>query len=179
MQHEKVNRYSLRKFGQHLVSVVVAVGVIGFLSCGMALSQATLVYADTVAKDNKLKNEPESNRTTGHENKTNPLTKDSKLKNEPENNRTTGNKNKTNPLTKDDENNKNILTENKAYKDKNSSEETTWEKDDFFTTNNGKTLGGRVDIQTPQGTNNTPMSGFTAKGKEKLKKIIMLLFLKE
>lgn len=143
MQHEKVNRYSLRKFGQHLVSVVVAVGVIGFLSCGMSLSQVTLVHADTVTKDNKLKNEPESNRTTGHENK-------------------------TNPLTKDDENNKNILTENKA--DKNSSEETTWNKDDFFTTNNGKTIGGRVDIQTPQGTHNTPMNGFTAKGKEKLKK---------
>lgn len=52
----------------------------------------------------------------------------------------------------------------------NKNNEITWEKDDFFTTNNGKTLGGRVDIQTPQGTNNTPMSGFTAKGKEKLKK---------
>ena len=76
MQHEKVNRYSLRKFGQHLVSVVVAVGVIGFLSCGMALSQATLVHADTVGKDKKLKTESENNRTTGHENETNPLTKD-------------------------------------------------------------------------------------------------------
>ena len=75
-----------------------------------------------------------------------------------------------NKENKADENNKNILTENKADKDKNSSEEITWEMDDFFTTNNGKTIGGRVDIQTPQGTNNTPMSGFTAKGKEKLKK---------
>ena len=75
-----------------------------------------------------------------------------------------------NKENKSDENNKNILTENKADKDKNLSEEITWEMDDFFTTNNGKTLGGRVDIQTPQGTNNTPMSGFTAKGKEKLKK---------
>lgn len=103
MQHEEINRYSLRKFGQHLVSVVVAVGVIGFLSCGMSLSQVTLVYADTVTKDNKLKNEPESNRTTGHENKTNPLTKDNKLKNESENNRTTGQKNKIDPLIKDDE----------------------------------------------------------------------------
>lgn len=145
MQHEKVNRYSLRKFGQHLVSAVVAVGVVGFLSCGMSLSQATLVHADTVGKDKKLKTESENNRTTGHENE-------------------------TNPLTKDDENNKNILAENKADKDKNSSEEITWEKDDFFTTNNGKTLGGRVDIQTPQGTHNISMSGFTAKGKEKLKK---------
>ena len=44
----------------------------------------------------------------------------------------------------------------------NKNNEITWEKDDFFTTNNGKTLGGRV--------NNTVMSGFTAKGKEKLKK---------
>ena len=76
MQHEKVNRYSLRKFGQHLVSAVVAVGVVGFLSCGMSLSQATLVHADTVAKDNKLKNGSESHDTTGHENETNPLTKD-------------------------------------------------------------------------------------------------------
>lgn len=143
MQHEKVNRYSLRKFGQHLVSAVVAVGVAGFFSCGMSLSQASLVHADTVGKDNKLKTESENNRTTGHENE-------------------------TNPLTKDDENNKNILTENKA--DKNSSEETTWNKDDFFTTNNGKTLGGRVDIQTPEGTKNVEMSGFSAKGKEKLKK---------
>ncbi len=75
-----------------------------------------------------------------------------------------------NKENKADENNKNILTENKADKDKNSSEEITWKMDDFFTTNNGKTIGGRVDIQTPQGTNNTPMSGFTAKGKEKLKK---------
>ena len=111
MQHEKVNRYSLRKFGQHLVSVVVAVGVIGFLFCGMSLSQATLVYADTVAKDNKLKNEPESNRTTGHENKTNPLTKDNKLKNESENNRTTGQKNKIDPLIKDDEGYYDLMTE--------------------------------------------------------------------
>lgn len=76
MQHEKVNRYSLRKFGQHLVSAVVAVGVVGFLSCGMSLSQATLVHADTVGKDKKLKTESENNRTTGHENETNPLTKD-------------------------------------------------------------------------------------------------------
>ena len=67
-----------------------------------------------------------------------------------------------NKENKADENNKNILTENKADKDKNLSEEITWDKDDFFTTNNGKTLGGRV--------NNTIMSGFTAKGKEKLKK---------
>lgn len=52
----------------------------------------------------------------------------------------------------------------------NKNNEITWEKDDFFTTNNGKTLGGRVDIQTPQGTNNVEMSGFSAKGKEKLKK---------
>lgn len=76
MQPEKVNRYSLRKFGQYIVSAVVAVVVVGILSCGMALSQATLVHADTVVKDNKLKNGSESSRTTGHENKTNSLTKD-------------------------------------------------------------------------------------------------------
>ena len=76
MQPEKANHYSLRKFGQHLVSVVAAVGVIGFLSCEMGLSQATLVHADTVAKDNKLKNGLESRETAGSENTTNPLTKD-------------------------------------------------------------------------------------------------------
>ena len=76
MQPEKVNRYSLRKFGQHLVSAVVSVVVFGILVCGMAISQATLVHADTVGKDNKLKNVQESSRTAGSENKTNPLTKD-------------------------------------------------------------------------------------------------------
>ena len=76
MQPEKVNRYSLRKLGHHLVSVVVAASVIGFLFCGMALSQATLVHADTVGKDNTLRNVSESHHTTGPENRTNPLTKD-------------------------------------------------------------------------------------------------------
>lgn len=76
MQPEKVNRYSLRKFGQHLVSAVVAVVVVGILSCGMALSQATLAHADTVGKDNDLRNGLESHHTAGYENKTNPLTKD-------------------------------------------------------------------------------------------------------
>jgi len=76
MQPEKVNRYSLRQFGQHLVSGVVTVGVIGFLSCGMALSQVTLVHADTVGKDKKLKNVSESHHTAGPEDKTTPLTKD-------------------------------------------------------------------------------------------------------
>lgn len=78
MQPEKVNRYSLRKFGQHFVSAVVAVVVVGFLSCGMALSQATLAHADTVGKDNDLRNGLESHHTAGSENKTNPLTKDDK-----------------------------------------------------------------------------------------------------
>lgn len=76
MQPEKVNRYSLREFGQHLVSGVVTVGVIGFLSCGMALSQVTLVHADTVGKDKKLENGSESHHTAGSENRTTPLTKD-------------------------------------------------------------------------------------------------------
>lgn len=75
MQSEKVNRYSLRKFGQHFVSAVVAVVVVGILSSGMALSQATLAHADTVGKDNDLRNGSESSRTAGSENKTN-LTKD-------------------------------------------------------------------------------------------------------
>ena len=62
--------------------------------------------------------------------------------------------------------------EKPSFKDEkiNKNNEIIWEKDDFFTTNNGKTLGGRVDIQTPEGTNNVEMSGFSAKGKEKLKK---------
>ncbi|EPI50646.1 SHIRT domain-containing protein [Gardnerella pickettii] len=76
MQPEKVNRYSLRKFGQHLVSAVVAVVVVGILSSGMALSQATLANADMVGKDNDLRNGSESSRTAGSANKTNPLTKD-------------------------------------------------------------------------------------------------------
>ena len=76
MQSEKVNRYSLRKFGQHFVSAVVAVVVVGILSSGMALSQATLVHADTVGTDNDLRNGSESSRTAGSANKTNPLTKD-------------------------------------------------------------------------------------------------------
>lgn len=75
MQSEKVNRYSLRKFGQHFVSAVVAVVVVGILSSGMALSQATLAHADTVGKDNDLRNGSESSRTAGSANKTN-LTKD-------------------------------------------------------------------------------------------------------
>ena len=75
MQSEKVNRYSLRKFGQHFVSAVVAVVVVGILSSGMALSQATLAHADTVGKDNDLRNGLESHHTAGSENKTN-LTKD-------------------------------------------------------------------------------------------------------
>lgn len=76
MQSEKVNRYSLRKFGQHFVSAVVAVVVVGILSSGMALSQATLAHADMVGKDNDLRNGSESSRTAGSANKTNPLTKD-------------------------------------------------------------------------------------------------------
>lgn len=76
MQPEKVNRYSLRKFGQHLVSDVLAVVVVGILSSGMALSQATLANADMVGKDNDLRNGSESSRTAGSANKTNPLTKD-------------------------------------------------------------------------------------------------------
>lgn len=52
----------------------------------------------------------------------------------------------------------------------NKNNEITWEKDDFFTTNNGKTLGGRVEIQTPQGTENVTRYALTDKGKEKLKK---------
>lgn len=76
MQPEKVNRYSLRKFGQHLVSAVVAVVVVGILFSGMALSQATLANADMVGKDNDLRNGSESSRTAGSANKTNPLTKD-------------------------------------------------------------------------------------------------------
>ena len=139
MQHEKVNRYSLRKFGQHLVSVVVAVGVIGFLSCGMSLSQATLVYADTVAKDNKLKNEPESNRTTGHENKTNPLTKDNKLKNESENNRTTGQKNKIDPLIKDNKL-KNELESNRTTGHENKTNPLTKDEEGYYDLMNEKTL---------------------------------------
>ena len=75
MQSEKINRYSLRKFGQHFVSAVVAVVVVGILSSGMALSQATLAHADTVGKDNDLRNGLESHHTAGSENKTN-LTKD-------------------------------------------------------------------------------------------------------
>ncbi|RDW96012.1 collagen-binding protein [Gardnerella vaginalis] len=76
MQSEKVNRYSLRKFGQHFVSAVVAVVVVGILSSGMALSQVTLAHADMVGKDNDLRNGSESSRTAGSANKTNPLTKD-------------------------------------------------------------------------------------------------------
>ena len=76
MQSEKVNRYSLRKFGQHFVSAVVAVVVVGILSSGMALSQATLAHADMVGKDNDLRNGLESHHTAGSANKTNPLTKD-------------------------------------------------------------------------------------------------------
>lgn len=76
MQPEKVNRYSLRKLGQHLVSAVVAVVVVGILFSGMALSQATLAHADMVGKDNDLRNGSESSRTAGSANKTNPLTKD-------------------------------------------------------------------------------------------------------
>lgn len=76
MQSEKINRYSLRKFGQHFVSAVVAVVVVGILSSGMALSQATLAHADTVGKDNNLRNGLESHRTADSENRTNPLTKD-------------------------------------------------------------------------------------------------------
>lgn len=76
MQSEKVNRYSLRKFGQHFVSAVVAVVVVGILSCGMALSQATLAHADTVGKDNNLRNGLESHHTAGSANETNPLIKD-------------------------------------------------------------------------------------------------------
>lgn len=75
MQSEKINRYSLRKFGQHFVSAVVAVVVVGILSSGMAISQATLAHADTVGKDNDLRNGSESSRTAGSANKTN-LTKD-------------------------------------------------------------------------------------------------------
>ncbi|WP_422112678.1 DUF5011 domain-containing protein [Gardnerella sp. DNF00257] len=75
MQPEKVNRYSLRKLGQHFVSAVVAVVVVGILSSGMAISQATLAHADTVGKDNDLRNGSESSRTAGSANKTN-LTKD-------------------------------------------------------------------------------------------------------
>lgn len=78
MQSEKVNRYSLRKFGQHFVSAVVAVIVVGILSSGMALSQATLAHADTVGKDNDLRNGLESHHTADSENRTNPLTKDDK-----------------------------------------------------------------------------------------------------
>lgn len=76
MQSEKVNRYSLRKFGQHFVSAVVAVVVVGILSSGMALSQATLAHADMVGKDNDLRNGLESHHTADSENRTNPLTKD-------------------------------------------------------------------------------------------------------
>lgn len=76
MQPEKVNRYSLRKFGQHLVSAVVAVVVVGILFSGMALSQATLAHADMVGKDNDLRNGLESHHTADSENRTNPLTKD-------------------------------------------------------------------------------------------------------
>ena len=175
MQHEKVNRYSLRKFGQHLVSVVVAVGVIGFLSCGMSLSQVTLVHADTVAKDNKLRNGSESHHTTGHENKTNPLTKDNKLKNELESNHTTGHENRTNPLTKDEEGYYDLMNEKtleNLYPEVFSNEElkkAEAEKDDkvklYFTPKgkdfnpNGKdtkqlTLRGwqYVDWQTQEGT---------------------------
>lgn len=76
MQPEKVNRYSLRKFGQHFVSAVVVVVVVGILFSGMALSQATLAHADMVGKDNDLRNGSESSRTAGSANKTNPLTKD-------------------------------------------------------------------------------------------------------
>ena len=76
MQSEKVNRYSLRKFGQHFVSAVVAVVVVGILFSGMALSQATLAHADMVGKDNDLRNGLESHHTADSENRTNPLTKD-------------------------------------------------------------------------------------------------------
>lgn len=76
MQPEKVNRYSLRKLGQHLVSAVVAVVVVGILFSGMALSQATLAHADMVGKDNDLRNGLESHHTADSENRTNPLTKD-------------------------------------------------------------------------------------------------------
>lgn len=76
MQSEKVNRYSLRKFGQHFVSAVVAVVVVGILSSGMALSQATLAHADMLGKDNDLRNGLESHHTADSENRTNPLTKD-------------------------------------------------------------------------------------------------------
>lgn len=76
MQPEKINRYSLRKFGQHLVSAVVAVVVVGILFSGMALSQATLAHADMVGKDNDLRNGLESHHTADSENRTNPLTKD-------------------------------------------------------------------------------------------------------
>ncbi|MFU0517488.1 SHIRT domain-containing protein [Gardnerella pickettii] len=76
MQSEKVNRYSLRKFGQHFVSDVLAVVVVGILSSGMALSQVTFAHADTVGKDNDLRNGLESHHTADSENRTNPLTKD-------------------------------------------------------------------------------------------------------
>ncbi|WP_425663236.1 SHIRT domain-containing protein [Gardnerella piotii] len=76
MQPEKVNRYSLRKLGQHLVSAVVAVVVVGILFSGMALSQATLAHADMVGEDNDLRNGLESHHTADSENRTNPLTKD-------------------------------------------------------------------------------------------------------
>ena len=76
MQSEKVNRYSLRKFGQHFVSAVVAVVVVGILSSGMALSQVTFAHADMLGKDNDLRNGLESHHTADSENKTNPLTKD-------------------------------------------------------------------------------------------------------
>ena len=76
MQAEKVNRYSLRKFGQHFVSAVVVVVVVGILFSGMALSQATLAHADMVGKDNDLRNGLESHHTADSENRTNPLTKD-------------------------------------------------------------------------------------------------------